>query len=58
MSLPMPLTEKELDAYIDAYFGQRGMDGKLENCIDPEDTLTRVFATAKFGMRKEEDSET
>lgn len=58
MSKIVPFTMEELDAFIDMYFGQRGRSGKLEDCIEPEDSFTRVIATAKFGVRKEEDSET
>ena len=48
--LPRPLSREEFDSFVDKYFGVRGSGGKIEVCIDPEDELTRLFATAKMAL--------
>ncbi len=51
---PRPFTREEFDAFVDMYFGIRGVGGTIRDSADPEDMLTRLFATAQLVYISEE----
>jgi len=51
---PQPFTRKEFDAFVDMWFGNRGVGGKITDGIEPADSLTRLFATAQLVYIQEE----